>query len=69
MIAVAYDEPEWLSNRDLAGKFNVSIYTVRGWRRDKKGPRGVRIGGRVRYHRDDVAAWIRKTQKTRSATA
>lgn len=51
-------DPEWLTNFDLARKFDVSISTVRGWRRDDRGPRGVRIGGRVKYHRDDVAAWI-----------
>ena len=47
----------WLSNRDLAERFNVSVDTVRRWRLHGEGPTGVRIGKHVRYAVADVEAW------------
>jgi len=51
-------EPKvWLSIDDLAARLDLSPETVRKLRFDGNGPRGVRMGKRVRFHIDDVTAW------------
>ncbi len=51
-----------LSTAQLAAELGVTAGTLRNWRTAGRGPRGARIGGRVRYRRADVDAWI--TQQT-----
>jgi hypothetical protein len=60
----------WLTNEDLAERYQVALRTVRHWRFTGTGPPGRRIGGQVRYHPDDVAAWEReKAEAERAAVA
>ena len=33
--------------------------TVRAWRYRKTGPPGYKVGRHVRYHRDELDAWMR----------
>lgn len=40
---------------DLTGFATSSLYTMR---HEGRGPKGYRIGGRVRYRLSDVLAWI-----------
>jgi excisionase family DNA binding protein len=51
-----------LSIDDVAEIIGLAPGTLRNWRVAGRGPRGARIGGRVRYRRADVDAWI--TQQT-----
>ncbi len=51
-----------LSTAQLAAELGVTPGTLRNWRTAGRGPRGARIGGRVRYRRADVDTWI--TQQT-----
>lgn len=50
---------ELLTPEDLARIFRVSVRTVYSWRSRDVGPPGFRVGGAVRYRREDVAAWVR----------
>lgn len=50
--------PELLTPEDLARTWQVSPGTIANWRTAGKGPKFVRVGGLVRYHRDAVKAWI-----------
>lgn len=43
---------------EYAAKARVSVETTRKWRRSGYGPRGVRIGGQVRYRTADVLAFL-----------
>jgi excisionase family DNA binding protein len=43
---------------DLADYLGVPVGTVRKWRYDGTGPRGVRVGRHVRFTREAVAEWI-----------
>jgi predicted DNA-binding transcriptional regulator AlpA len=36
----------------------IPVETLRGWRKENKGPTGRRIGKRVRYRPEDVKAWV-----------
>lgn len=54
------DLAEWSSNQDLAARYTVPLKTVIDWRNRGVGPRGVRLGRHVRYHRDAVLEWERQ---------
>jgi excisionase family DNA binding protein len=44
---------------DLAEALQVSVSTIYAWRYHGQGPRGLRVGGAVRFDPDEVAAWLR----------
>jgi len=48
---------EFLSNEDLAARYEVPIKTVRKWRYEGTGPPGFRVGRHVRYREVDVRRW------------
>ena len=51
---------QWLTTDDLAARLAVAPRTLRKWRGQGRGPRGVALGGpngAVRYSRADVEAW------------
>ena len=47
-----------LSIDELAQYLDVPVATVRTWRANKTGPRGVRVGRHIRYRRSDVETWL-----------
>jgi excisionase family DNA binding protein len=47
-----------LTIEELAEYLDVPVATVRTWRANKTGPRGVRVGRHVRYRRADVEDWL-----------
>ena len=62
-------EIELLTVQQLAELFQVPIATIYRWRSQGVGPRGMRIGRHVRYHRSDVEAFLaeaRKASRTRA---
>jgi excisionase family DNA binding protein len=47
-------------NPEEAGKYlGVSLVTLQQWRYQGKGPAYMKIGGKVRYDRDDLDKWMR----------
>jgi hypothetical protein len=50
----------YLSNQELADRYGVDIRTVRHWRFDGTGPRGIRFGRHVRYALTEVERWERE---------
>jgi excisionase family DNA binding protein len=49
----------WMLTEEVAAYAKVPVETVRSWRYRGVGPIGHRVGRHVRYHRDDVDAWMR----------
>jgi len=49
---------EFLSTEALSAFIDVPVGTLRQWRHRGEGPRGIRLGGHVRYRRSDVDAWL-----------
>ena len=47
-----------LNEKQVAAYLNVSVASVRRWRFIRKGPRVLKIGGLVRYRREDLLAWL-----------
>lgn len=54
------DQRLWLSNEDVAKRYDISIDTVRKWRHEGTGPAGVRFGRHVRYSLVEVERWERE---------
>ncbi len=53
-------QPDFLTEREVCRKLGVGITTLRRWRWEgREMPKSVRLGRLVRYHRDEVEAWIR----------
>lgn len=43
---------------ETAALLNVPVATLRWMRHKGEGPRGVSIGGRIKWKREEVLAWI-----------
>ena len=52
------DWPEWVSVDELAERLGVPKATLYAYNYQGTGPVRHRFGRHVRYHRDDVAAWV-----------
>lgn len=61
------DSP-WLSTAALASELDVPESTVRAWRFNGTGPRGIRVGKGVRYARADVEAWLDRLAAAEAAS-
>lgn len=47
-----------LTVEQLAARLQVPVGTVRKWRAQGTGPKGIRVGRFVRYRPADVDAWL-----------
>jgi len=47
-----------LDEVEVAQQLATSVRAIRNWRQQQRGPAYVRVGGRVRYRRSDIADWI-----------
>lgn len=52
------DLPELATRAEVAEYTNLSIATLARWAGEGKGPKVTKLGGAVRYLREDVEAWI-----------
>ncbi len=50
---------QFLTAEDLVKRWNGAVIarTLANWRTQGKGPKFRKIGGKVRYHIDDVVEW------------
>jgi len=58
---------EFLSVDEVARKLNVPVGTVRNWRQRGNGPRGFKLGGRVRFRSSDIDAYIAERERLEAA--
>jgi excisionase family DNA binding protein len=56
--APAGEDRPLLSIEELAEYLDVPVATVRTWRANKSGPRGIRVGKRIRYRPSDIELWL-----------
>jgi excisionase family DNA binding protein len=47
-----------LSIEEVAEYLDVPVATVRTWRANKSGPRGIRVGKRLRYRPSEIELWL-----------
>ena len=59
MQAAPLTNKELLADTEAAMILRLSPWTLRSWRCKNRGPKFVRIGGRVMYPARDLAAWLR----------
>lgn len=54
-----HEDNEFLTTREAAAFLDVSVQTLWLWRRDKTGPKYVRLGAsQVKYRRQDLEDYI-----------
>lgn len=58
--------PNLMTPDDVAAMLSVSVSTLANWRSASTGPKWRKPGGRVRYWREDVVAWINGDQGGRA---
>jgi transposase-like protein len=52
--------PLWMSMREVAERYGETINTLRRWRRERKGPIGIRnAGGSIRYPASEIERYDR----------
>lgn len=51
------EQPVYLTQRDLATRYRLSVRTIERWRADRYGPAWITIGASIRYRMSDVLAW------------
>lgn len=51
------EPPVFLTQRELATRFRLSVRTIERWRADRYGPAWIIIGSSIRYRMSDVLAW------------
>lgn len=56
------DDPLWDADT-LSGYLGVPVGTLQQWRHRKYGPQAFRLGGRVRYRRSVVLAWVAEQER------
>jgi predicted site-specific integrase-resolvase len=49
---------ELMTQQEVAALFDISMPVLANWRCAGKGPKFVKLGGRVKYRRDDIEAFI-----------
>lgn len=54
------DQRQWVGNEGVADRYDVSIETVRKWRKEGTGPAGIRFGRHVRYSLAELERWERE---------
>lgn len=58
MKTLVDDSDRLLDVDAVADLLGISRQTVYMWRTRGAGPRGIKVGGRVRYRRSEVDKWI-----------
>jgi excisionase family DNA binding protein len=54
---------EYLTERQVAERLQVSEGTLRRWRSEGRGPPSLRLGRLVRYLRRDLDAWAERQRE------
>lgn len=48
-----------ITTKEVASELGVDPWTVWNWRKNGRGPKYIRVGGQVRYRREDIEAFKR----------
>jgi hypothetical protein len=71
-VPIGSQLPEYMTRRLTANTLHVSLTTLNDWGKDKEDRPAVlvpqKIGGRVRYHRDDVLAAMKEHRRFKNST-
>lgn len=57
---------ELLTEKDVARSLKISHRTLQVWRRRKKGPPFISVGGAVRYLVEDLQNWVQSQRNART---
>jgi len=54
---------DYLNKNDAAAALGIHPFTLKRWRMRGYGPQGVKLGGRLRYRKSDIEAWLAQLGK------
>ena len=57
---------EFYSPQELADYLDYPLATIRKWRAEGNGPKGIKAGRRVRYRKVEVERWLTSRESERS---
>lgn len=66
-MTTSNEQSQWLDTDAVAHRYGVPVATVRKWRHEGTGPRGVKFGRHVRYGVDECERWEREQVARQSA--
>lgn len=64
-IDVAAHDGPLMSTAEVAAMLGIAEGTLRYWRHVQRGPAAVPVGGRIKYVRGDVLAWLQEQRAAR----
>jgi hypothetical protein len=53
----------YLAEREAAVELKSSINTLRCWRTQRKGPKWVKVAGKIYYSRDALMNWLKSIEQ------
>ena len=70
LAALGLAPDELMTPEQVAAALLLSIRTLAAWRSSGRNPLAwIKVGGRVRYRRSDVDAWLESQSRTSTAAA
>jgi hypothetical protein len=74
LTALFRSKPEvWLSVEQLSGRLGIPVNTLRAWRRQGHGPKGIKLGrgqsGAVRYRLSEIIRWEQEQERKQARPA
>jgi DNA-binding transcriptional regulator YiaG len=62
------DDAVFLTERQLAERWNMSVKTIRNWRSNRVGPTCVKLMGAVRYRLSDIIEFEQANRRSGTST-
>lgn len=56
---ISLETLEVFTPSEAAEFLRLKVDTLRIWRRDRRGPKHTKVGGRVRYRREDLEKYLK----------
>lgn len=57
------EEPGLMTTEQVSAELGIPVGTLRYYRSTGRGPASFRLGGRVRYRRDLLEAWVAEQER------
>lgn len=68
--SIGLNHDELLTPEQVAAALRIKLRTLADWRSSGRNPLAwIKVGGRVRYRRSDVDAWLESQSRTSTAVA
>lgn len=49
---------DFIAESEVATQLQTTVRTLRGWRKQRKGPLFIKVGGKILYRRGAILDWL-----------